>query len=406
MVRVKFGKEQYDAIKKFEVQHHGDFWKLIMDKVGKSDGLSILDVSEEACLFALTLAENHPSNKLTIMASAEKPTFTFPANVEYHKGNIMRSAESISQIQLPNSHDTFLQRGPFDLIIFNEISHDISDIDKLFKTLKGLLTDAGTIVLFSRPKNPPLPVPDVCLMLWRKLAATKEELMASANAAQLNTTCFSAAVPISVDKVQWENILYSGCFPAIKNTPKCDERTIRDFCVAKSGKFEYIKTIRLLLHSDSSHRRLHCWRSINFSNGNRPIHCCKVLESVFRSILVTVSFVLLGWATTTIANSASYSVTDNLNTAHLIQTYAGITVNFAAASNVFVFYSINTEYREAINTLFGKHKKSGISHTETSTTQDFGTHNSKRSKSMSVLSMPRFFSSSKLISSSRRMTLV
>ncbi|UMM35561.1 hypothetical protein L5515_008127 [Caenorhabditis briggsae] len=130
------------------------------------------------------------------------------------------------------------------------------------------------------------------------------------------------------------------------------------------------------------------------------------IKSVFRSILVTVSFVLLGWATTTIANSASYSVTDNLNTAHLIQTYAGITVNFAAASNVFVFYSINTEYREAINTLFGKHKKSGISHTETSTTQDFGTHNSKRSKSMSVLSMPRFFSSSKLISSSRRMTLV
>ena len=31
--RVKFGKDQYDAIKKFEVQHHGDFWKLIMDKV-------------------------------------------------------------------------------------------------------------------------------------------------------------------------------------------------------------------------------------------------------------------------------------------------------------------------------------------------------------------------------------
>lgn len=31
--RVKFGKEQYEAIKKFEVQHHGDFWKLIMDKV-------------------------------------------------------------------------------------------------------------------------------------------------------------------------------------------------------------------------------------------------------------------------------------------------------------------------------------------------------------------------------------
>lgn len=235
MVRVKFGKEQYDAIKKFEVQHHGDFWKLIMDKMGRSDGLSILDVSEEACLFALTLAENHPSNKLTIMSSAVKPTFDFPSNVEYHKGNIMRNADSIAQ------------RGPFDLIIFNEISHDISDIDNLFKKLKGILADNGQIVLFSRPKNPPLPVPDVCLMLWRKLAATKEELLASANAAQLNSTCFSAAVPISVDKVQWENILYSGCFPAIRNSPKCDERTIRDFCVAKSGKFEFEEKLLIVM---------------------------------------------------------------------------------------------------------------------------------------------------------------
>ncbi|EFP11239.1 CRE-SRSX-26 protein [Caenorhabditis remanei] len=131
-------------------------------------------------------------------------------------------------------------------------------------------------------------------------------------------------------------------------------------------------------------------------------------KSVFRSILVTVSFVLLGWATTTIANSSSYSVTDNLDTAHLIQTYAGITVNFAAASNVFVFYSINSEYREAIQKLFGrKSKKLGVAHTETSTTQDLGAHSSKRSKSLSVLSMPKFFSSSKLIpKSSRRMTLV
>ncbi|KAF1751064.1 hypothetical protein GCK72_017616 [Caenorhabditis remanei] len=235
MVRVKFGKDQYDAIKKFEVQHHGDFWKLIMDKTGKSDGLSILDVSDEACLFALTLAENHPTNKLTIMSSAEKPTFTFPSNVNYHKGYITRSADAIA----PN--------GPFDLIIFNEISHEVGDIDGLFKKLKPLLKDSGQIVLFSRPKNPPLPVPDVCLMLWRKLAATKEELLASANAAQLNATCFSAAVPICVDKVQWENILYSGCFPAVKNTPKCDERTIRDFCVAKSGKFEFEEKLLIVM---------------------------------------------------------------------------------------------------------------------------------------------------------------
>ncbi|CAB3396477.1 unnamed protein product [Caenorhabditis bovis] len=235
MVKIKFGQEQYDAMKKFEVQHHSDFWKLIMDKIGKSDGLNILDVSEEACTFALVLAENHPTNKLTLMSDGEKPTFGIPSNVTYHKGNIIKDAKNIESA------------GKFDLIIFNEISHDVTNIDGLFKTLRELLTDNGQIVVFSRPKNPPLPVPDVCLMLWRKMQATKEELLASANAAHLNTVCFSVAVPISVDKTQWENILYSGCFPAVKNTPKCDERVIRDFCTSKAGKFEFEEKLLIVM---------------------------------------------------------------------------------------------------------------------------------------------------------------
>ncbi|CAI2354473.1 unnamed protein product [Caenorhabditis sp. 36 PRJEB53466] len=128
-------------------------------------------------------------------------------------------------------------------------------------------------------------------------------------------------------------------------------------------------------------------------------------KKVFRSIGVTVCFVLFGWMTTTIANASSYAVTDDLNVAHLIQMYAGIAVNFAAASNVFVFYSINSEYRESINAMLGIGKKSGVSHTETSTTQEAAApHSSGRSKSISVLSLPKFLSSSKI--SQRRMTLV
>ncbi|KAF1751062.1 hypothetical protein GCK72_017614 [Caenorhabditis remanei] len=83
-------------------------------------------------------------------------------------------------------------------------------------------------------------------------------------------------------------------------------------------------------------------------------------KNVFRSILVTVGFVLLGWVTTTTANTLSYSITDDLLTIQLIQMYAGITVNFAAASNVFVFYAINSEYRAVIQSMFGIRKKGGM----------------------------------------------
>lgn len=68
--------------------------------------------------------------------------------------------------------------------------------------------------------------------------------------------------------------------------------------------------------------------------------------------------------------------------------------------------NFSSEYREAIRALFGQSKKIGAIHTETSTSQEV-VHNSKRSKSVSILSMPKFVSSSKLSSTNpRRMTLV
>ncbi|CAI2354472.1 unnamed protein product [Caenorhabditis sp. 36 PRJEB53466] len=92
-------------------------------------------------------------------------------------------------------------------------------------------------------------------------------------------------------------------------------------------------------------------------------------KNVFRSILVTVGFVLLGWVTTTTANTLSYSVSSDVMVIQLIQMYAGITVNFAAASNVFVFYSINSEYRAVIQSMFGCRAKGGTPVFEPSSTQ-------------------------------------
>ncbi|UMM35559.1 hypothetical protein L5515_008125 [Caenorhabditis briggsae] len=91
-------------------------------------------------------------------------------------------------------------------------------------------------------------------------------------------------------------------------------------------------------------------------------------KSVFRSLAVTVGLVMFGWVSTTTANTLSYSISDSAYTAQLIQMYAGITVNAAAASNVFVFYAINSEYREVIKALFGCKSKANSPAFEASST--------------------------------------
>ncbi|CAI4223528.1 unnamed protein product [Auanema sp. JU1783] len=235
MVQVKFGKEQYEVIKKFENQHHPDIWKWIMDKVGKSDNLDILDVSEEACAFALSLAENNASNKLTIATRGDKPAFELPSNVSFQKVDFRKNYNDIENI------------GLFDFIIINEVTHEISDMAVFFVHLKEHLKENAPIVILSRPKNPPLPVPESCLLLWRKLAPTRDELLKAGTAAKLNSTCFSAAVPITVDRRDWENILFSGCFPAVKNTTRCGEREIKDYCNNQSNKIAFEEKLTIVL---------------------------------------------------------------------------------------------------------------------------------------------------------------
>ncbi|VDO34452.1 hypothetical protein V3C99_014906 [Haemonchus contortus] len=234
--KVKFGKEQYDVMKKFETIHHPDIWEWIMNKVGRSENLEILDVSDEACVFAISLAEKHSNNKLLIAARGDKPEFDLPSNTVYKKVDFKKNYDDIKDI------------GLFDVIILNEVTHEISDLAVFLNTLKVLLKDNAPIVILSRPKNPPIPIPDCCLLMWRKLAPTREEITAAAKAAEMSYTCFSASVPVSVDRFDWEKMLYSGCFPAVKNTVKCTEKEIRDYCnnLSKTLKFEEKLNIFLL----------------------------------------------------------------------------------------------------------------------------------------------------------------
>uniref|UniRef100_A0A1I7XGL5 Methyltransf_11 domain-containing protein n=1 Tax=Heterorhabditis bacteriophora TaxID=37862 RepID=A0A1I7XGL5_HETBA len=171
--KVKFTEEEYTAMKKFEAQHHPDIWKWIINKVGTPENLSILDVSEEACVFALSLAESHTTNKLIIAARGDQPGFDLPSNVTFKKVDFRKNFNDIEDL------------GQFDVIILNEVTHEISDLTIFFNKLKALLKDGAPLVILSRPKNPPLPVPECCLMLWRKLAPTREEILAAAQSVHI-----------------------------------------------------------------------------------------------------------------------------------------------------------------------------------------------------------------------------
>uniref|UniRef100_A0A0K0CV81 Methyltranfer_dom domain-containing protein n=1 Tax=Angiostrongylus cantonensis TaxID=6313 RepID=A0A0K0CV81_ANGCA len=139
-------------------------------QVGRSENLEILDVSEEACVFALSLAEKHSNNRLVIASRGEKPNFDLPLNVTYKQVDFRKDFNDIDDI------------GMFDVIIFNEVTNEISDLGAFFTKLSLLLKDNAPIIILSRPKNPPLPVPECCHLLWRKLAPTRDELISYAKA--------------------------------------------------------------------------------------------------------------------------------------------------------------------------------------------------------------------------------
>ncbi|CAB3398662.1 unnamed protein product [Caenorhabditis bovis] len=75
------------------------------------------------------------------------------------------------------------------------------------------------------------------------------------------------------------------------------------------------------------------------------------LRSVFKSIFATMLFVMFGWAVTFIVNNVSFRISLATDVAGIVQIYAGISVNLSLVCNVFIFYSINSDYRKCIRRL-------------------------------------------------------
>ncbi|CAL2045635.1 unnamed protein product [Caenorhabditis brenneri] len=74
-------------------------------------------------------------------------------------------------------------------------------------------------------------------------------------------------------------------------------------------------------------------------------------KTVFKSIFITISFVVAGWTITCISNTIVVQFLPTPYGKQLLNMYAGIPVNIACASNVFIFYRINQDYRSCIRKL-------------------------------------------------------
>lgn len=179
------------------------------------------------------------------------------------------------------------------MIILKECLHEVvQHLQPFFTAMKDCMkSDKSLFVVLTRPKNPPLPLPDLAMEQWRKMAPSREEIIAAADAVsyynwlgynhlgknfdqtcdratdrmffgpcafynalqkffihRMLTTCFiikagfinhfyAAAFPIKVTKPDWLSILKGRFITAVKAAEKCTDRQIKEFIDLKSSNF-------------------------------------------------------------------------------------------------------------------------------------------------------------------------
>uniref|UniRef100_A0A1I7UKB9 G_PROTEIN_RECEP_F1_2 domain-containing protein n=1 Tax=Caenorhabditis tropicalis TaxID=1561998 RepID=A0A1I7UKB9_9PELO len=96
----------------------------------------------------------------------------------------------------------------------------------------------------------------------------------------------------------------------------------------------------------------------------------KTFKTVFKSIFITVTLVIVGWFITCISNTLIVQFIPTSYGKQLLNMYAGIPVNIACSSNIFVFYKINLDYRSCIKKLlFCERAKVGVTYVENEATK-------------------------------------
>lgn len=168
----------YKAVIQFEKDHHNDVFRwickrsLLADKPGQ---LEICDFSMDSSIFGQEVALRMKAKRLAVIVRHEKqpPVFVADANLTIDQLKVDLTGETYEGLQTI---------GQYDLIILKEMLYEIKNLSEFFNQLKSCLKSPSESKVFclTRPKNPPLPLPDTALAIWRKMAPTREEIIEAA----------------------------------------------------------------------------------------------------------------------------------------------------------------------------------------------------------------------------------
>jgi len=197
----------------------------------------MLDISADFGIFSSMIAEK---------MKAEKLVFAFRNSDDRPS---IKGTEKF-QISVKNGDYGALQSlGKFDTIIVKEILHECDDLAKFFEALKSNLQEPikSKIFISTRPKNPPLPLPNPALEKWRKYAPTREEIVDALKKVGYEQESFHVSCPIRISKYEWKKILMGRFLPVIRNSEKCTDKVIGDYIKGVSDQIRFEEKVLMIV---------------------------------------------------------------------------------------------------------------------------------------------------------------
>lgn len=215
----------YASLWNFEHKYHGpviDWARSKYPETIPEGEFSILDLSMDAVTFSLQIADRFPADRTTILAALRE-------------GCYPPISSKVKTVQVNLSGDTFEDienLGKFDLILIKEMLHEVKR-NLLSGFLHGLTSNMkgphSRIFILTRPKNPPIPLPDEAMTLWRKYAPTRDEIILAGAKAGYVQDSYCCSAPIQVEKKEWGNVLKGRFLPVLRDNKKCTDRIINEF---------------------------------------------------------------------------------------------------------------------------------------------------------------------------------
>ena len=175
-----------DAQLEFEKTWHNAIYEWTVKRSAfppeKSGDLEILDLSVDGATFSQLLAQKFAAKRLVITsikgAKAQDIVPIIKEDSDIHVDKV-----EIELLQ-ENGYQSLKDLGQFDLIVLKEMLYAVKDLQTFFETAKACLRNPteSKILAVARPKNPPVPLPDPAMAVWRKTTPSREEIIVAAEA--------------------------------------------------------------------------------------------------------------------------------------------------------------------------------------------------------------------------------